>query len=290
MTAGSPAEKAGICPDERIVSINGEPVADEIDYQALSAARSLDVVIDGGGKTRTVHVTKAEWDPLGLCLDETEAMKPRHCRNRCIFCFIDQLPQGLRDTLYVKDDDWRLSLMMGNYVTLTNVSDAEFERILARKASPLYISVQATEPAVRCMMLSNRHAGSLMERLTRLKEAGLPRRADLFSRPMPFVTETYHEGDLPSAYEGLRVEPENVSVSALKRAEDGGGWVLRAWETAGEACRARVFAPLFQRDIALAFSPFEIKTVYIPSDPAQAARERRWASPLTATCTAGRAA
>ena len=173
VTAGSPAEKAGICPDERIVSINGEPVADEIDYQALSAARSLDVVIDGGGKTRTVHVTKAEWDPLGLCLDETEAMKPRHCRNRCIFCFIDQLPQGLRDTLYVKDDDWRLSLMMGNYVTLTNVSDAEFERILARKASPLYISVQATEPAVRCMMLSNRHAGSLMERLTRLKEAGL---------------------------------------------------------------------------------------------------------------------
>ncbi len=112
VTAGSPAEKAGICPDERIVSINGEPVADEIDYQALSAARSLDVVIDGGGKTRTVHVTKAEWDPLGLCLDETEAMKPRHCRNRCIFCFIDQLPQGLRDTLYVKDDDWRLSLMM----------------------------------------------------------------------------------------------------------------------------------------------------------------------------------
>ena len=112
-------------------------------------------------------------EPLGLCLDETEAMKPRHCRNRCLFCFVDQLPQGMRQTLYVKDDDWRLSLMMGNYVTLTNVSDEEFERILIRKASPLYISVHATDPDIRCEMLRNKKAGSLMSRLKRLKENGL---------------------------------------------------------------------------------------------------------------------
>ena len=91
------------------------------------------------GIEQIVTVRKQEWEPLGLCLDETEAMKPRHCRNRCLFCFVDQLPQGMRQTLYVKDDDWRLSLMMGNYVTLTNVDDKEFVRILRRKASPLYI-------------------------------------------------------------------------------------------------------------------------------------------------------
>ena len=173
VTAGSPADAAGIRPDERIVSINGEPVRDEIDYQALSCANPLDVVVENGGVQRSIRIRKDDWEPLGLSLDETEAMKPRHCRNRCIFCFVDQLPRGLRETLYVKDDDWRLSLMMGNYVTLTNVSDDEFSRILARKASPLYISVHATDPAVRCMMLSNRNAGSLMERLNRLREEGL---------------------------------------------------------------------------------------------------------------------
>lgn len=170
---GSPAEKAGILPDERIISINGEPVTDEIDYQALSSSSKLAVQIANEHDIRDISVIKEEWEPLGLCLDETEAMKPRHCRNRCLFCFVDQLPDGMRETLYVKDDDWRLSLMMGNYVTLTNVNDAEFERILSRKASPLYISVHATDPAVRCEMLRNRNAGGLMDRLKRLKDNGL---------------------------------------------------------------------------------------------------------------------
>ena len=173
VSAGSPAEKAGIKPDERIKSINGEPVTDEIDYQALSQAKRLVIEIENSAGIREVRIKKDEWEPLGLCLDETEAMKPRHCRNRCMFCFVDQMPAGLRETLYVKDDDWRLSLMMGNYVTLTNVSDEEFDRIIARKASPLYISVHATDPEIRCVMLRNKNAGSLMERLRKLKENGL---------------------------------------------------------------------------------------------------------------------
>lgn len=170
---GSPAQRAGISADDRIVSINGVPVTDEIDYQSLSSDGILDIVILHEGQIREFTVRKKEWEPLGLCLDETEAMKPRHCRNRCLFCFVDQLPQGMRETLYVKDDDWRLSLMMGNYVTLTNVSEQELERIIARKASPLYISVHATDPRIRCEMLRNRNAGSLMDRLNRLKENGL---------------------------------------------------------------------------------------------------------------------
>ena len=173
VSEGSPAEKAGIAADDRIVSINGEPVTDEIDYQALSAVSALDVVYERENVFRSVRIRKEEWEPLGLCLDETEAMKPRHCRNKCLFCFIDQLPQGMRETLYVKDDDWRLSMMMGNYVTLTNVNDQEFDRILARKASPLYISVHATDPAARCEILRNKNAGTLMNRLSRLKENGL---------------------------------------------------------------------------------------------------------------------
>ena len=173
VSPGSPAEKSGISADDRIESINGEPVTDEIDYQSLSAAEKLDILILHDGQTRNITVRKKEWEPLGLCLDETEAMKPRHCRNRCLFCFVDQLPQGMRETLYVKDDDWRLSLMMGNYVTLTNVSEQEFERILRRRASPLYISVHATDPLVRCEILRNKNAGTLMSRLARLKANGL---------------------------------------------------------------------------------------------------------------------
>ena len=173
VTAGSPAEKAGILPDERIRSINGESVMDEIDYQALSSASDLDILIEHADTVREVVIHKQEWESLGLSLDETVAMKPRHCRNKCIFCFVDQLPGGMRNTLYVKDDDWRLSLMMGNYVTLTNISDTEFTRILERKASPLYISVHATDPVVRCRMLGNKNAASLMDRLYRLKQNGL---------------------------------------------------------------------------------------------------------------------
>lgn len=173
ITPGSPADRAGICPEDLIGEINGEPVLDEIDYQALSASERLTVQVLRDGQEKVFEICKKDWEPLGLCLDEREALKSRHCRNHCLFCFVDQLPEGMRDTLYVKDDDWRLSLMMGNYVTLTNVNDQEFERILKRKASPLYISVHATEPAVRCKMLNNPQAGMLMERLTRLRETGL---------------------------------------------------------------------------------------------------------------------
>ncbi len=170
----SPAARSGIRPEESVARINGEPVLDEIDFQSLTAASRLRITIENAsGEAREVLIRKKEWEPLGLCLDETILMKPRHCRNHCLFCFVDQLPKGMRPTLYVKDDDWRLSLMMGNYVTLTNVDEVEFERMLRREASPLYISVHATDPEVRVRMLRNPTAGSLMARLTRMKEHGL---------------------------------------------------------------------------------------------------------------------
>ena len=173
VTSGSPAYSAGIRPGDLIHSINHEPVLDEIDYQALSASDDLLISIENKHGMRELHIKKQEWVPLGLCLDETETMKPRRCQNHCMFCFIDQLPEGLRNTLYEKDDDWRLSMMMGNYVTLTNVNEQEFSRLLRRKASPIYISVHATDASIRCRMLNNRFAGNLKERLSRLKDGGI---------------------------------------------------------------------------------------------------------------------
>ena len=174
VAGGSLAAHAGIRPGETLLEINGEAVLDEIDYQALTSASRLRMTLrNPKGELRTLLLHKSASAPLGLKLDERTILEPRVCRNHCIFCFVDQMPKGMRPSLYVKDDDWRLSLMMGNFVTLTNVDDAEFERILKRKASPLYISVQATDPETRIRMLRNPSAGELMNRLRRMKEAGL---------------------------------------------------------------------------------------------------------------------
>ena len=186
----SPAARAGILSGDSIVSINGEPVIDEIDFQDLIQHTHLEIdLADPDGKARHVTVAKSVWEPLGLQLDETVAMKPRHCRNHCVFCFIDQMPPGMRKSLYVKDDDWRLSLMMGNFVTLTNVDDDEFVRILRRKASPLYISVHATDGEVRKKMLRNPNAGNILERLTALRNHGLQFHAQIVLCP------GYNDGD-----------------------------------------------------------------------------------------------
>jgi len=171
---GSIAHRLGLTEGDQLDAIAGEPVIDQIDYQALTAQSRFPMEITRkDGSRHTLNVRKQDWEPLGLTLDQSIISKPRPCHNKCIFCFIDQMPPGMRDTLYVKDDDWRLSLMMGNFVTLTNVDDKEFDRILRRKVSPLYISVHATDPDVRQRMMRNPRAGQLMERLRTLKAHGI---------------------------------------------------------------------------------------------------------------------
>ena len=168
------AYRRGIRAGDSLIAINGEPILDEIDYQALTNRQRLDMLIRRpDGTEETVRVIKAREAPLGLQMADTLACRPYPCKNKCVFCFIDQMPPGMRETLYVKDDDWRLSLMMGNYITLTNVDEKEFQRILRRKASPLYISVHATDPDVRFRMMKNPNARFIMERLRALQEAGL---------------------------------------------------------------------------------------------------------------------
>jgi len=171
---GSIAERLGLRPGDQLEAIAGEPIIDQIDYQALTAQRRFDMLVTrADGKQETLHVRKQDWEPLGLTLDQTIISSPRPCRNHCVFCFIDQMPPGMRKTLYVKDDDWRLSLMMGNYITMTNIDDPELERIIRRKVSPLYISVQCTDPDMRVKLLRNPKAAQIMEKLRLLKNNGI---------------------------------------------------------------------------------------------------------------------
>lgn len=171
--AGGIGDQCGIKPGDLLLSINSIPVLDQIDYQFLTAQEKLVLEIENQDGICALHLEKDAWEPLGLTFASTMMSKPRPCANHCIFCFIDQMPKGMRSTLYVKDDDWRLSLMMGNYITLTNISDQELNRIIARRASPLHISVHATDGEVRARMMGNPKATNILEKLTRFKDAGI---------------------------------------------------------------------------------------------------------------------
>lgn len=169
----SPAEKAGIRAGDRLTHINGEPVIDFLDYQALSANRKLCVRVLREAQPTQIAVNKGEYEALGLNFSTPMMSGVRMCCNHCLFCFVDQLPEHVRPSMRVKDDDWRMSLMMGNYVTLTNVSDRELDRIAARHASPLYISVHAIDPELRVQLLRTPRAAKMREQLKRLNEGGI---------------------------------------------------------------------------------------------------------------------
>ena len=172
--AHSPAARHGILDGETLVSIDRTPVLDQVDYQFLSVRRAPVLRIRAqDGTERDVQIAKREEEPIGLTLESTLMSCPKTCANHCMFCFIEQMPPGMRESLYVRDDDWRLSLISGNFVTLTNLPDHELERIIARKASPLYISVHTTNPQLRQKMLHHIHADRIMEHLNRFRDNGI---------------------------------------------------------------------------------------------------------------------
>ena len=183
VTPGSPA--AGkISPGETLVSINESPIGDVLDYQFHSYDPLLLLTTKTpDGQWKLTSVQKDAGEDLGLCFADALMDKPRACQNSCIFCFIDQLPKDLRETLYFKDDDVRLSLLTGNYVSLTNLSEAEVARIIRLKISPVNISVHATDPRVRTMMLGNLRAGRCMELMRQLGDAGITMNAQIVLCP-----------------------------------------------------------------------------------------------------------
>ena len=169
----SPAARAGILAGDRLMRINAEVVVDFIDYQAFTANRRLNVRVARGNQVLDFHIRKDEYAPLGLEFSTPMMSGTRLCCNKCLFCFVDQLPGDARETMRVKDDDWRTSLMMGSYVTLTNVSDREIQRIVDRHASPLYVSVHCTDPALRTRVLGTPRAARLMKQLRMLSDGGV---------------------------------------------------------------------------------------------------------------------
>jgi hypothetical protein len=169
---GSPAEKHGIHPGDYLVSVNGNEIADVLDYRFYLCEKKLHIITARDGTERPVDIKKGEYDDIGLEF-ETFLMDKKHsCRNKCIFCFIDQLPRGMRDTLYFKDDDSRLSFLQGNYITMTNLDDADIDRIIKMKMSPINISVHTTNPELRVFMLKNPNAGKSLSYLKRFADAG----------------------------------------------------------------------------------------------------------------------
>ena len=169
---GSQAETLGILPGDLLLSINGQEVVDVLDYRFLETERVLKLALSRNGKPYTADLTKPQYAEIGLEF-ETYLMDGEHsCRNQCIFCFIDQLPPGMRETLYFKDDDDRLSFLFGNYITLTNIDDREVERIIKMHISPINVSVHTMNPELRCTMMHNRFAGESLRHLYRLAEGG----------------------------------------------------------------------------------------------------------------------
>lgn len=170
----SPAGKAGLKPGERLVSINGEVIEDIFDYQYLGIGEQLTLSLESeDGSQRTAEIIKDEDEDLGLVFDNGLMDDYRHCTNKCIFCFIDQMPPGMRENLYFKDDDSRLSFLQGNYITLTNMSEHNVDRIIKYRLSPINISFQTMNPKLRCMMLNNRFAGEALAKVDRFYEAGI---------------------------------------------------------------------------------------------------------------------
>lgn len=170
---GSLADMNGIMRGDCLIRINGNDINDVLDYRFYITEPKVRLLIHRGPELIEKVIRKPRYDDIGLEFETFLMDDKRSCRNKCVFCFIDQLPAGMRDTLYFKDDDSRLSFLMGNYITLTNMDEHDISRIIDMKMSPLNISVHATEPELRCMMLNNRFAGSCYETMKRFAAAGI---------------------------------------------------------------------------------------------------------------------
>ena len=179
VSARSRAHSAGLGTGDILVSINGHEISDVLDYRFYLTEKTLDIVYLRDGKKHAVSLKKDMYDDIGLDF-ETPLMDKKHsCENKCIFCFIDQNPPGMRESIYFKDDDSRLSFLHGNYITLTNLRDHDIERIIEMHMSPVNVSVHTTNPELRRMMMHNKRAGEVLGYLRRLADGGIKLRGQI---------------------------------------------------------------------------------------------------------------
>ena len=213
----SPARRAGVRPGETLTAINGHPIVDVLDYKFYAYDARLELTLSGAdGGSRTVRIRKEEGEDLGLNFETYLMDRARSCANRCIFCFVDQMPPGMRETLYFKDDDARLSFLLGNYITLTNLSKREIQRVIDLRISPVNISVHATDPALRAAMLKNPRAGECLEIMGRFAGAGIEMNCQIVACPGindgPALDRTLAElGELHPAVTSVAVVPVGVT-------------------------------------------------------------------------------
>ncbi|HEY7975820.1 MAG TPA: DUF512 domain-containing protein, partial [Ktedonobacterales bacterium] len=179
----SPADLAGIQPGDLLRTINDNPVRDLVDYEFYAADEELTLGIDRNGRARTVLVAKAPDDEMGIRFGEEPAPFIRICANKCVFCFVKGLPErhqaqrglplGMRETLYIKDDDYRYSFLFGNFITLTNLKEADWRRLEEQRLSPLYVSVHTTNPELRRKMVDGPRSGEILDQIQRLGDLGI---------------------------------------------------------------------------------------------------------------------
>lgn len=171
---GSIAEALELAPGDRVLAINGREIEDIFDYQYQVNSKQLVMLVEKADGDQWELEIENDYQDLGITFENGLMSDYRSCTNKCIFCFIDQMPPGMRETLYFKDDDSRLSFLQGNYVTLTNMKDHDIRRIIDFKLAPINISVHTTNPELRCRMLHNRFAGEALKKIDTLYEAGIP--------------------------------------------------------------------------------------------------------------------
>ena len=199
------AAKKGIKAGDVLLKINGNDIVDVLDYRFYENEESISVTVLKKGKEKTYNIKKKEYEELGLNFDSYLMDCQHSCKNKCIFCFIDQMPKGMRETLYFKDDDSRLSFLFGNYITLTNLTEHEIERIIKMHISPVNISVHTTNPELRCKMMNNRFAGEALSVLKRFDDAGIRMNFQLVLVP------GYNDGE--------ELEKSLMDLSSYKNAE-----------------------------------------------------------------------
>lgn len=209
---GTIGEEMGFEIGDAILKINGQEIEDVLDYYYLLESTYIEVEVETkDGQIVTAEIEKDEEEDMGLVFEEEFMGKYRHCSNKCIFCFIDQLPKGMRPTLYFKDDDSRLSFLSGNYITMTNMKEKDFNKIIEYHMSPINISVQATDPEVRTFMLKNPRAKELMGRLQILKDNGITMNGQIV------LCRNVNDGEIldKSIRELSQMRPEMQSVAIV---------------------------------------------------------------------------